>query len=217
MRRACANLLLLLVSSARPLAAAPVTEAQLLEMGKAKVAPKVMLAIVERDCVDFDVDGGNVVELSKAVPAPVLEAAIRCRQARTKPASEAAKPAAEASPAAEPVSGPALLKIEARFISESGPLACEISLDGKPWKTLSKPPQGKFGEAVARDPYDLATGFEKIQPGTHEVAYRCDPMKAPEPVSFAAASGQRWTLSLSETMFKRWRAATASKSAESAP
>jgi len=86
--------------------AGPVTRDQLVAMARGKVDPGVMRAIVERDCVDFDVDAGNAAELSRVVPAPVLEAAIACRGRAAKPPAAPAAvdrvppaPAAAAAPA----------------------------------------------------------------------------------------------------------------------
>jgi hypothetical protein len=87
---------------AAPLLAALVTRDQLVAMAREKVDPSVMRAIVERDCVDFDVDAANASELSKILPPGVLEAAIECRQrASSGRAAEAAMapPAAAAAPA----------------------------------------------------------------------------------------------------------------------
>jgi len=82
------------VALAAPLFGAPVTREQLVAMAREKVDPSVMRAIVERDCVDFDVDAANAAELSKALPASVLEAAIACRKAgATARSSEATPPA----------------------------------------------------------------------------------------------------------------------------
>lgn len=88
-----------IIGLASAVSAAPVTREQLLRMAREKVDPGVMRAIVERDCVDFDVDAGNVAGLSKAVPAAVLEAAIACRRA-AHPAPAAAPPAVPLAAAA---------------------------------------------------------------------------------------------------------------------
>jgi len=213
---------------ATALSAAPVTKTQLLEMGRARVDSKVMLAIVERDCVDFDVDGANAVELSKEVPAEVLEAAIRCREKSTGPAAappaasprlapaEAPTPAPDEKPSAagRPVlaGSPApdvrtgSLQVTADFISETGPLACELVLDGKPWTTLAKPAQGKFGEAVERAPYPVSTEPVELAPGSHTLGWRCDPMKEARVETVTVAPAARTTFELHETMFKHWKA-----------
>jgi hypothetical protein len=91
--------------------AAPVTRDQLLSLAREKVDPAVMRAIVVRDCVDFDVDAGNVGQLSRVVPAAVLEAAIECRRVATPSPAAAVAPAhpagtAPAPPAADPVATP---------------------------------------------------------------------------------------------------------------
>jgi len=86
---------------AASVSASPVTRDQLAAMARARVDPGVMRAIVERDCVDFDVDAGNAAELSRTIPAPVLEAAIVCRR------SAAPSPAAVGSPATPTGASPA--------------------------------------------------------------------------------------------------------------
>jgi hypothetical protein len=81
---------------------APVTRSQLLSMAKEKVDPDVIRALVERDCVDFDVTAENAAELSQWLPPRVLEAAVRCRQEERGPSSPeppgSASPPATASP-----------------------------------------------------------------------------------------------------------------------
>lgn len=59
--------------------AAPVSREQLLEMVESGVSPRVVLQLVERDCVDFEVTPEVLIELSASVPQEVLEAAIACR------------------------------------------------------------------------------------------------------------------------------------------
>ena len=99
------------IALAAPVLSAPVTREQLVAMAREKVDPSVMRALVERDCVDFDVDAANAAELSKVLPAAVLEAAIACRRtAPAAPSSEAATaaptPPASASPPAERAAAP---------------------------------------------------------------------------------------------------------------
>lgn len=77
----CAALLLSLSASA-----APLTKAELLKLGQQKVSPDVMKALVQRDCVDFDIDATTLVELSGKVPDDVLRIAMDCRTA--KPAAK---------------------------------------------------------------------------------------------------------------------------------
>jgi hypothetical protein len=96
------------LSLAAAASAAPVTRDQLMAMARGKVDPAVMRAIVERDCVDFEVNAGNAAELSRAVPASVLEAAIACRRrVMPTPATAAPAPPAGASPALPAGASPA--------------------------------------------------------------------------------------------------------------
>ncbi len=68
-------------------AQAPVSRDQLLAMVDAGAAPELMVSVVERDCVDFDVDAATLVQLTPRVPQVVLEAAMRCRGNATTPES----------------------------------------------------------------------------------------------------------------------------------
>lgn len=62
--------------------AEPLTKAQLLDLVAKGVDQALVRALVERDCVAFDIDAATLIELSPAVPAKVLEAAIDCRKVR---------------------------------------------------------------------------------------------------------------------------------------
>ncbi len=84
------RILLTFLGLAAAVSAAPVTRDQLMAMAHGRVDPGVMKAIVERDCVDFDVDAGNAAELSRTVPPSVLEAAVACRRKAVPPAAMAA-------------------------------------------------------------------------------------------------------------------------------
>ncbi|HET7453192.1 MAG TPA: hypothetical protein VFL12_10650 [Thermoanaerobaculia bacterium] len=95
------------VALAGAASAAPVTRQQLVEMARGKVDPAVMRAIVERDCVDFEIDAGNAAELSRTVPAAVLEVAIACRRS-TPSAASASVPDRPAVPTA---SAPAAVSV----------------------------------------------------------------------------------------------------------
>lgn len=61
------------------------TKRQLVELAKQKVEANVLRALVERDCVDFELNASDVAELSPLVPAEVLEAAIKCRRPTQQP------------------------------------------------------------------------------------------------------------------------------------
>lgn len=58
---------------------AAVSKKELLELVEKKVDTKVIVALVERDCVSFEITPTEVLELSARVPAGVLEAALRCK------------------------------------------------------------------------------------------------------------------------------------------
>lgn len=60
-------------------AEAAVSNQQLLELVQGGVPPEVVLELVQRDCVDFDMTPELVLELSPVVPAEVLRAAIACK------------------------------------------------------------------------------------------------------------------------------------------
>ena len=63
-----------------PLAAgAEVSKEQLLQMADAGMDPGLMASVVERDCVDFEVDPETLIELTPRVPAAALKAAVACR------------------------------------------------------------------------------------------------------------------------------------------
>lgn len=59
-----ATLSLLSTLSAAPLAfgGTPVSKAQLLDLAKQKVDSKLIMRLIENDCVDFDVDATNLAE-----------------------------------------------------------------------------------------------------------------------------------------------------------
>jgi hypothetical protein len=61
-------------------ASAAISKEQLLELIRTSVDEAVVLELVKRDCVDFDLTPEAVLELSSIVPAPVLREAIACRQ-----------------------------------------------------------------------------------------------------------------------------------------
>jgi len=92
-----------LFMSASSASADPLSKVQLLELLDKKVDPQLVLDLVKRDCVSFDVDAATVVELSQKVPTPILQAAMDCRghKAVVDPATRAAAaaPAPESLPA----------------------------------------------------------------------------------------------------------------------
>ena len=196
--------------------AEPLTKAQLLGMAHEKVDPKVMLALVERDCLDFQIDAANVLELSREVPPEVLEAAIRCRgnaEAATRdtdtpkavPASGSPAGASPPAAPAPPPAGTGELRIRAEFIGEAAALSCECQLDGKPFAVLTKPEQGAFGEAVPRDRIQKQTDVLPVGAGRHVLRFRCDPHGQVLSQEIEIAPGDRKTVDIGETMFRRWK------------
>ena len=77
-------------------AGAPVSRAQLREMVGQKVATALIVSLVEKDCVDFEVTGANLAELSKELPPDVLKAAMDCRKGRSS--APAARPRTASAP-----------------------------------------------------------------------------------------------------------------------
>jgi|SRR5580765_1477451 len=212
---------------ASALLAAPVTRDQLAAMAREKVAPSVMRAIVERDCVDFDVDAANAPELSKILPPAVLEAAIACRKhappSRPAEASPAGPPPAVAAPPAPVPSaapGPASespvppppapagngeIRVRAIFIGESSKLGCECTLDGLPMATLTKEAQGEFGQAVERSKIPKESGFVPAGAGRHVIVFLCDPNAQELKVDVDLGAGERRTVEIAESTFRRWK------------
>ena len=225
-RRIAAASILAATALAAPLLAAPVTRGQLEAMARQKVDPAVMRAIVERDCVDFDVDAGNVSELSKLLPAGVLEAVIECRKgpASASPVAPAAVAPPTPPPAAAPVPsapapaarleaaapapgvpGEAQVRVRAIFIGESAALSCSCSLDGRPVATLTKEAQGEFGQAVERSKVRRESGYVSAAAGRHIVAFVCDPGAQEVKVDVDLAAGDRRTVEVGEIMFRHWK------------
>lgn len=83
-------------------AASAVSRAQIRDMLQKRVDVSLIVSLIEKDCVDFDVTGANLADLSAEMPQPVLKAAIDCRKAKGgAPESRPRAPAAEKAPAAE--------------------------------------------------------------------------------------------------------------------
>ena len=182
-----------------------------------------MRAIVERDCVDFDVDAGNARN-SRDHPPAVLEAAIACRErapsSRPAEASPPAPPAAVAAPPAParvsppastslapvaPPAGSGEVRVRAIFIGESGKLACACTLDGRPIATLTKEAQGEFGQAVDRAKILRESNFVSAAAGRHVVGFVCDPNAQEVTVNVDLGSGDRRTVEIAENTFRRWK------------
>jgi hypothetical protein len=57
-----------------------ITKTELLELVQKGVAPSLIVSLIDKDCVDFEVDASAVLELAETVPNDVIEAAIACRR-----------------------------------------------------------------------------------------------------------------------------------------
>lgn len=77
----------------------PISKQQLLELVEKGVDPKLLVSLIERDCVDFQVDASAVLELADLVPAEILEAAIACRDEIHSLDSPASPPGTQAQAA----------------------------------------------------------------------------------------------------------------------
>lgn len=60
-------------------ASAAITKADLLALAEKGVDSKLILSLVERDCVDFDITPDVLLELSSKVPDEIIQAAIACK------------------------------------------------------------------------------------------------------------------------------------------
>ena len=59
---------------------AALSKEKLLEMVDAGIDTALIVSLVEKDCIDFDMDADNLLDLSSKVPKEVLQAAIECRE-----------------------------------------------------------------------------------------------------------------------------------------
>ncbi|MCP3961745.1 MAG: PEGA domain-containing protein [bacterium] len=82
-------------------AAAAVSRDELQEMVDSGTETGLIVALVERDCVDFEVGPEALIELSASIPREVLRAAVDCSAIATRPESKECKAyrAAAANPA----------------------------------------------------------------------------------------------------------------------
>ncbi|HEX6903904.1 MAG TPA: hypothetical protein VF789_29605 [Thermoanaerobaculia bacterium] len=78
--------------------AEPLTKVQLLDLLSKGVDPDLILSLVERDCVAFDLDAAVVAELSPKVSTPILKAAIECRGRISVIAQPSGKAGSEEAP-----------------------------------------------------------------------------------------------------------------------
>jgi hypothetical protein len=87
----CLLVVLLSLLTAGTAAAEPLSKAQLLDLIGKNVDSQLVLDLVKRDCVAFEVDAATLIELSQKVPTPILQAAMDCRkrQAVVDPATRA--------------------------------------------------------------------------------------------------------------------------------
>ena len=84
------------------LAGEPIGLDRLLELLGDGIDPDIVVALVEKDCVNFDVSGENVAELSRKLPKAVLEAAIDCARRGDGDETPAVVPVAPALPPPAP-------------------------------------------------------------------------------------------------------------------
>lgn len=70
------------------LSLAQVTKDQLFEMLDKGVDHDLILSLIKKDCVGFDIDAKALVELSQRVPKPILQAAMDCSKSRKGHASK---------------------------------------------------------------------------------------------------------------------------------
>jgi hypothetical protein len=100
-------------------AGAAISRAELIEMATKHVDPRVMLALVQRDCVDFDLTPAIAVELSRIVQPDILNAIIDCRQQRlTTP------PIQVPLSSSIPVPAPVIRRTWETFYPKAGQTAC---------------------------------------------------------------------------------------------
>jgi hypothetical protein len=125
-----------LASASGPAAAGPpVTKEQVLTMVRQKVDTKLIVSLVQKDCVSFEVSGSNLAELSQRLPAEVLQAAMDCRKG-------SAAVVKKAPPAAAPTpTGPYRVK-EIRKIGDKcclDELRYPCDVPGKVWVQERRP------------------------------------------------------------------------------
>lgn len=68
-------------------ASAQVSKQDLLDLAAAGTDPDLMVALIERTCIDFELDAPTLVELTPTVPKAALDAAMACTGANRKPAT----------------------------------------------------------------------------------------------------------------------------------
>lgn len=57
----------------------PLTKEKLLALVEAHVDPSIIVSLIQKDCVSFDLDADTLLELNKKVPSQVLKASIECK------------------------------------------------------------------------------------------------------------------------------------------
>ncbi len=98
-----------------------------------------------------------------------------------------------------------MLRIAAEFIGESGALTCECRIDGRPLAVLTKPEQGEFGQAVPRDRIRKQSEYVPVGAGHHLLRFRCDPHGQDLAREIDLAPGDRRTVEIGESMFRKWK------------
>ena len=102
-----------LAASGVALAGEPLGLDRLRELLESGIDTEVIVALVEKDCVDFDVSGENVTELSRTLPTEVLRAAIECAGSDVAAPSPAKASSTASSTPAAPGDRPAGLSQDA--------------------------------------------------------------------------------------------------------
>lgn len=131
--------------------AAPISREQLVQMVESGVDASVVLQIVERDCVDFEITPEVLIELSPTVPKEILEAAISCRSGEALASQDRAS--------VELSSEPPLSKDDVQVLA-----MIPATLDGHVEEALTE----SFIDAIKKykpeydllDPVELAVHFE---------------------------------------------------------
>jgi hypothetical protein len=117
-------LALLLAFSAS--AGEPISEEQLVALVQEGVDTRLIVRLVQRDCVSFEADAQSILRLSDVVPSPVLHAALDCTEATAGSASSAR---AESPPAAAPAPAPEEVAMPTALAESSEMPAAEVKAE----------------------------------------------------------------------------------------
>lgn len=167
-------LISIMVMSAGVASAEPLSRAQLLELLDKKVDPQLVLDLVKRDCVSFDIDVATVVELSQNVPTPILQAAMDCRE--HKAVIDPSTRAAAAAPV--PESLPALTLPEIKRVAIK-----LVTLDGVPDAGITS---YLIAQVRSRKP-----GWEVIEPTQLQLSLEAANGTSSAPLSTLLAAARR--------------------------